>query len=97
MLKKYCLIDMFQFNTYTNMVDIKSIKKLSFEEALNQLEDIVKKIDSGQESLADAVDSFEKGALLKKHCEDLLKDAKLKIEKIVKNSDGTTDFAETDL
>ncbi|HJK86773.1 MAG TPA: exodeoxyribonuclease VII small subunit [Candidatus Megaira endosymbiont of Nemacystus decipiens] len=79
------------------MVDIKSIKKLSFEEALNQLEDIVKKIDSGQESLADAVDSFEKGALLKKHCEDLLKDAKLKIEKIVKNSDGTTDFAETDL
>lgn len=79
------------------MVDIKSIKKLSFEEALNQLEDIVKRIDSGQESLADAVDSFEKGALLKKHCEDLLKNAKLKIEKIVKNSDGTTDFAEMDL
>ena len=59
----------------------KSIEKMSFEEALAELEEIVNKIDTGQESLADAVASFEKGVALKKHCEKMLKEAKLKIEK----------------
>ena len=60
----------------------KSIEKMSFEEALAELEEIVNKIDTGQESLADAVASFEKGVALKKHCEKMLKEAKLKIEKV---------------
>ena len=47
----------------------KSIEKMSFEEALAELEEIVNKIDTGQESLADAVASFERGVALKKHCE----------------------------
>ena len=64
------------------MTKPKSIEKTSFEEALAELEEIVRKIDTGQENLANAVDSFERGVLLKKHCEKMLKDAKLKIEKI---------------
>ena len=60
----------------------KSIEKMSFEEALAELEEIVNKIDTGQESLADAVSSFERGVTLKNHCEKMLKEAKLKIEKI---------------
>ena len=51
------------------MAQSKSIEKMSFEEALAELEEIVRKIDTGQENLADAVDSFERGVLLKEHCE----------------------------
>ena len=58
----------------------KSIEKMSFEEALAELEEIVNKIDTGQESLADAVSSFERGVALKNHCEKMLKEAKLKID-----------------
>ena len=64
------------------MAQSKSIEKMSFEQALAELEEIVRKIDTGQENLADTVESFERGVLLKKHCESMLKAAKLKIEKI---------------
>ncbi len=70
------------------MTNSKSIENFTFEEALSELEKIVSKIDTGQEDLASAVASFERGILLKKHCEDLLKGAKLKIDKIVRKSDG---------
>lgn len=65
------------------MIDNKAIDKMSFEEALNELETIVKKIDSGEEDLAGAVESFERGVQLKKHCGKMLSDAKLKVEKII--------------
>jgi exodeoxyribonuclease VII small subunit len=68
---------------------MKSTKNISFEDALNELQEIVKKIDNGQTSLADTVEDFERGILLKNHCEELLKDAKLKIEKITVKYDGS--------
>lgn len=61
----------------------KTIDEMSFEEALSELEEIVRKIDSGQENLAGAVESFERGVSLKKHCGKMLSDAKLKVEKII--------------
>ena len=70
------------------MTNSKSMENFTFEQALSELEKIVSKIDTGQEDLASAVASFERGVLLKKHCEDLLKSAKLKIDKIVRKSDG---------
>ncbi len=79
------------------MTKPKSIEKISFEDALAELEEIVRKIDTGQENLADAVDSFERGVLLKKHCEKMLKDAKLKIEKITSSSEGAIKTTEVDL
>ncbi|MDP4709192.1 MAG: exodeoxyribonuclease VII small subunit [Rickettsiaceae bacterium] len=72
------------------MTQSKSIEKMSFEQALAELEEIVKKIDTGQENLADAVSSFERGVLLKDHCESMLKAAKLKIEKITNNNGKIT-------
>ncbi|MCP5369842.1 MAG: exodeoxyribonuclease VII small subunit [Rickettsiaceae bacterium] len=69
------------------MTNSKSIENFTFEEALGELEKIVNKIDTGQEDLASAVSSFERGILLKKHCEGLLKNAKLKIEKIIQKSE----------
>ena len=60
----------------------KSIKEMSFEAALAELELIVRQIDSGQQDLATSVANFERGVLLKKHCEEKIESAKLKIEKI---------------
>lgn len=75
----------------------KSIEKMTFEEALVELENIVKKIDTGQESLADAVSSFELGVALKNHCEKMLKEAKLKIEKITVTSENRVEFMEIEV
>jgi exodeoxyribonuclease VII small subunit len=75
----------------------KSIEKMSFEEALAELEEIVNKIDTGQESLADAVSSFERGVALKNHCEKMLKEAKLKIEKITVTPENKIEFTEVEV
>jgi exodeoxyribonuclease VII small subunit len=75
----------------------KSIEKMSFEEALAELEEIVNKIDTGQESLADAVASFERGVALKKHCEKMLKEAKLKIEKVTITAEDKIEFTEVEV
>lgn len=75
----------------------KSIEKMSFEEALAGLEEIVNKIDTGQESLADAVSSFERGVALKNHCEKMLKEAKLKIEKITVTAENKIEFTEVEV
>jgi exodeoxyribonuclease VII small subunit len=73
------------------------IKNLSFEEGLKELEMIVKKIDSGEETLDSAINSFERGSELKKHCQKKLDEAKLKIEKIIQNADGQTIAVDFDI
>lgn len=65
------------------------IKKMTFEEALKELETIVKKLESGQQDLENSIEEYSRGTLLKEHCEKKLSEAKLKLEKIVKNADGT--------
>ncbi|MFP6740921.1 MAG: exodeoxyribonuclease VII small subunit [Alphaproteobacteria bacterium] len=67
------------------------IKKLSFEDALAQLEEIVGELETGQGKLDEAIQSYERGALLKRHCEDKLKEAQAKIDKIVEAADGSLD------
>ena len=54
--------------------------KLSFEEAYKQLTELVKKMESGELPLADSVAAYEQGVKLKAYCEQLLKEAELKIE-----------------
>ena len=79
------------------MTDTKSIEKMSLEEALAELEEIVKKIDTGQENLSDAVSSFERGVELKKRCDQMLTEAKLKIEKISKTEEGNIAISEVEI
>jgi len=74
-----------------------SIESMSFEAALTELEGIVKKIDSGQESLESAINSFERGVLLKEHCEKKLQDARLKIEKITISPNSIISLTPVDL
>lgn len=68
------------------------IKGLSFEEAIIQLENIVRELESGRIKLDDAVTAYEKAVALKQLCENKLKAAQLKIEKIevTPNGDLTT-------
>lgn len=53
---------------------------ISFESALTELETIIKKLEEGRLPLEDAVKAFERGTMLKKICEEKLKDAQLKID-----------------
>ncbi|MEE6206506.1 MAG: exodeoxyribonuclease VII small subunit [Alphaproteobacteria bacterium] len=62
--------------------------KITFEDALLQLENIVRELESGRIKLDDAVEAYEKAVSLKKFCEEKLKAAQLKIEKINISPDG---------
>lgn len=64
-------------------------EKMTFEEALKRLEEITKKLEIGNISLDESVQLFEEGSRLKKHCEALLKEAQLKVEKIIESPDAT--------
>ena len=52
------------------------IKKLSFEEALSELEQIVENLERGDIELEDSISIYERGVILKAHCEDKLKNCK---------------------
>ena len=61
------------------------IEKMSFEEAFNELNKIIDFIESTDVSLDDSIMIYETGIRLKKHCERKLKDAEIKIKKVVDN------------
>ena len=61
------------------------LEKLDFETALGELEDIVERLESGDTSLEGAIDAYERGVRLKKHCEGKLRDAQLRVDKIEKD------------
>ena len=62
--------------------------KLSFEEAYKQLTELVKKMESGEMPLADSVAAYEQGIKLKAYCEQMLKEAELKIETLKISNPG---------
>jgi exodeoxyribonuclease VII small subunit len=64
------------------------IEALSFEAALTELEQIVGKLEGGQAPLQESIDIYERGGLLKAHCENLLRKAEARIEKITLDRDG---------
>lgn len=65
------------------------IAKMSFEEALDELKTIVEQLERGDGKLDQAIEAYERGAALKRHCEAKLKEAKEKIEKVSLGPDGT--------
>jgi exodeoxyribonuclease VII small subunit len=75
----------------------KDIAGLSFEDALKELEGIVQQLERGQVKLDEAITAYERGALLKKHCEQKLAEAKMKVEKIVFSADGSVGTQPADL
>jgi exodeoxyribonuclease VII small subunit len=59
-----------------------NLTKLTFEQAIKQLTDIVGKIEQGEIPLQDSLNQYEKGMALIKHCKDILQKAEKRIEKI---------------
>jgi exodeoxyribonuclease VII small subunit len=70
------------------MSDYADIAGLSFEQALAELETIVRALESGQAPLEQSIAQYERGAALKAHCEAKLSAARLKVEKIVVGAGG---------
>lgn len=71
------------------MAPPKAVEALSFEEALVELESIVRALETGESALEESIQAYERGTALKKHCESKLKEAQAKIEKISVASDGS--------
>jgi len=69
---------------------METVENLSFEEALGELECLVRRLEEGKCPLDEAVKTFERGINLKNHCDAKLKNARLKVEQILENSDGST-------
>jgi len=67
----------------------QDVSTLSFESAMDELETIVRALESGKAPLEDSITAYERGIALKNHCEQKLQEARLKIEKITLKADGT--------
>ncbi len=69
---------------------------LSFEDALAELERIVRGLEGGQQKLEDAITSYERGTALRRHCEAKLAEAEARVQTIVAQADGTLSLKDTD-
>ncbi len=81
-----------------NRIDkMGNIKDMSFEDALLELEQIVEKLERGDVPLETSIELYERGAKLKAHCQEKLKSAQLKVDKIIvgeNNQISSTPFDE---
>ena len=64
------------------------LSQMSFEEALRALEDVVRRLETGEVPLEESIDLYERGEQLRKHCQARLDAAQARIEKIVAGPDG---------
>jgi len=65
------------------------IASLSFEDALSELEQIVRRLETGTAKLDESIAAYERGAALKRHCEGKLREAQARVERIVVGADGS--------
>ena len=64
------------------------VGKLSFERAIEELESIVKRLEDGKVPLEESVAIYERGEALKRRCEDLLRQAEARVQKITLDASG---------
>lgn len=69
--------------------DHADVAALSFEAALEELETIVSQLERGDVPLAQSVEIYERGEALKRRCDELLKNAEMRVEKVRLGADGT--------
>lgn len=66
-----------------------SLDELSFEDALTELEQIVRALENGQMKLEEAISAYERGAALRRHCDKRLGEAEMRVKAIVQHADGS--------
>ena len=64
------------------------VSKMAFERAIEELESIVKRLEEGKVPLEESVAIYERGEVLKRRCEDLLRQAEARVEKITLDATG---------
>lgn len=64
------------------------IRELSFERALKELETIVSRLERGDVELEESISIYERGEALREHCDQLLKQAEARVEKLTVGADG---------
>lgn len=68
---------------------LPDVNSMSFEDALAELEQIVRGLEGGQQKLEDAIVAYERGVALRRHCESKLEEAEARVQVIVQRADGT--------
>ena len=70
---------------------MKKVEKVSFEEAMENLEGIVSELEKGELSLEDSVEKFKKGMEISNYCSDLLNEAEKSVTILLKDKDGISE------
>jgi exodeoxyribonuclease VII small subunit len=70
------------------------VGQLSFERAIEELESIVKRLEDGRVPLEESIAIYERGEALKRRCEDLLRQAEARVQKITLDATGNPSGAE---
>jgi exodeoxyribonuclease VII small subunit len=70
------------------MAEHTDVKELSFEKAIEELESIVKRLEEGKVPLEESVAIYERGEALKRRCDELLRQAEARVEKITLDASG---------
>jgi exodeoxyribonuclease VII small subunit len=76
-------------------VEENSVAALSFEEAMTELEGIVQRLERGQLDLEGSIAAYERGTALRQHCQEKLRQAQLRVDKLTFDAEGrarTTPF-----
>ena len=68
-------------------MSVNNVSKLTFEQSMKRLEEIIDNLESGNVELENAINLYTEGIKLQEHCKNKLENAKLKINKIVKDKD----------
>ena len=77
-------------------VEVVDVGLMSFEDALGELERIVRALEGGQQKLEDAIGAYERGAKLRAHCEAKLAEAEQRVQAIVAAADGKLALRESE-
>ncbi len=72
------------------------IKKLKFEEAMSELEQITRQLEQDTQGLDESINAWTRAMALRTHCENLLEKARLKVEKIVPQEGGNLKLTDLD-
>lgn len=67
----------------------QKLETLTFEQAMQELEVLVRRLEEGRMPLEESIKAYERGTALKNHCQTKLQEAKLKVDQIVLSTTGT--------
>jgi exodeoxyribonuclease VII small subunit len=79
---------MTDFRETTPLEAPPGIQDMTFEQAMGELEALVRRLEEGRLTLEDAISSYERGTALRAHCEARLRAAKLKVEQVLSNQEA---------